>query len=128
MAGLKRKADEISELEKDDTGPVQVPPYDVTKETSAKSVVGSDEYNKLKKGIKHVACRITEPLRKSEYCVAPSVVKVINLTEQRLTENVPESIMVTIGGNMGSGMYAVDTEEGTILTSRREKQHNQLDL
>jgi len=111
MAGIKRKANEISELEADDSGPVQVPPYDVTKETSAKSVVTSDEYNKLKKGIKHVARRITEPLKKSEYCDASSVVKVVNLTEQRLEENVPETIMVTIGGNMGSGMYSARKEE-----------------
>lgn len=104
MAGIKRKANEISELEADDSGPVQVPPYDVAKETSAKSVVTSDEYNKLKKGISRVAHRITEPLKKSEYCDASSVVKVVNLTEQRLEENVPESIMVTIGGNMGSGI------------------------
>lgn len=105
MAGVKRKASEILDLEKDDAGPVQVPPYDVATETSTKSVVTSDEYNKLKKGIKHVARRITEPLKKSEYCDASSVVKVVNLTEQRLEENVPETIMVTIGGNMGSGMY-----------------------
>lgn len=119
MAGVKRKADEILELEKDDAGPVQVPPYDVTKETSAKSVVTSDEYNKLKKGIKHVACRITDPLKKSEYSGASSVVKVVNLTEQRLTENIPESIMVTIGGNMGSGTSPIRTEERKRLTPQR---------
>lgn len=128
---VKRKADtldELLELEKDDTGPVQVPPYDVTKESSAKSVVTSDEYNKLTKGIKHVARRITEPLKKSEYCDASSVVKVVNLTEQRLTENVPETIMVTIGGNMGSGMHFLRKEEKNILTPQRKKQHDQLHL
>jgi hypothetical protein len=116
MAGAKRKADEISELEGDDTGPVQVAPYDVSKETSATSVVTSDEYNKLKKGIKHVACRITDPLKKSEYCEASSVVKMINLTEERLTENAPETITVTIGGNMGSGVYSLCSEESKIPT------------
>lgn len=124
----KRKADDISDLEKDDAGPVQVPPYDVTKEISAKSVVTSDEYNKLQKGIKHVARRITDPLKKSEYCGASSVVKVVNLTEQRLTANVPESIMVTIGGNMGSGMYPVRDVGRNILTPRREEQHDKFDL
>lgn len=128
MAGNKRKASEILDLEEDDAGPVQVPPYDVATETSTKSVVTSDEYNKLKKGIKHVARRITEPLKKSEYCEASSVVKVVNLTEQRLEENVPETIMVTIGGNMGSGMYRARKEGRNILIEHREKQHDQLHL
>lgn len=128
MAGIERKANEISELEADDSGPVQVPPYDLTKETSAKSVVTSDEYNKLRKGIKEVARRITEPLKKSEYCDASSVVKVVNLTEQRLEENVPETIMVTIGGNMGSGMFSAPKEEKNMLTPYREEQHDQLHL
>jgi len=102
MAGVKRKASEISELEKDDTGPVQVPPYDATKETSAKSVVTSDEYNKLKDGIQHICQRITEPLKKSEFKDA-SAIRVIELTEARLLENSSEEIMVTVTGNMGSG-------------------------
>ena len=104
MAGVKRKADEISDLEKDDAGPVQIPPYDVTKETSAKSVVTSDEYNKLKDGIQHICQRITEPLKKSEFKDA-SAIRVIEMTEARLLKNSSEEIMVTVTGNMGSGKY-----------------------
>jgi hypothetical protein len=121
MAGVKRTADEISKLEADDVGPVPVPTYDVTKETSAKSVVTSDEYNKLKKGIKHIARRITDPLKKCEYRDASSVVKLVELTEQKLTENAPEDITVTVSGNMGSGMSCTRIEEGLILTARRKK-------
>lgn len=102
MAGVKRKADEISELEVDDAGPVQVPPYDVTTETSAKSVVTSKEYNKLKDGIQHICQRITEPPKKSEFKDA-STIKVVELTEARLLQNSTEEIMVTVTGNMGSG-------------------------
>lgn len=103
MAGQKRKADGISELEGDDVGPVQIPPYDVNKEVPAKSVVISEEYRKLNTGIKHVCSRVTDPLKKSEYKDASSI-KVVELTEQRLSDNSSEEIMVSISGNMGSGM------------------------
>lgn len=102
MAGIKRKADEISELEEDDAGPVQIPPYDVAEETSAKAIVTSDEYNKLKDGIRNICQRITEPLKKSEFKDA-SAVRVVELTEARLLDNGSEEIMVTVAGNMGSG-------------------------
>lgn len=128
MAGVKRKADDISQLEADDQGPALVPPYNVSTEISAKSVVSSDEYNKLYKGIRHVARRITEPLKKSEYKDASSVVKVVELTKQRLTENTPEAIMVSISGNMGSGMHRVSTTREFVLIAHRKKHHDQLYL
>jgi hypothetical protein len=116
MAGVKRKADEISELEADDSGPVQIPPYDVTKETSAKALLTNDAYKKLKDGIRHVCQRITEPLKKSEF-KDTSAMRVIELTEARLLENSSEEIMVTVTGNMGSGknhhgeMHVANTDD-----------------
>lgn len=116
MAGAKRKASEILELEKDDSGPVQMPPYDVSKEKSARSVVTSDEYNKLKAGIQHICQRITEPLKKSEFKDA-SAIRVPELTEARLLENSSEEIMVTITGNMGSGK---NRHEGTMRVAHAD--------
>lgn len=103
MAGDKRKADQISELEDEDAGPKQIDPYGVTEEAPAKSAITSEEYHKLKEGIKHVCYRITEPLKKSEFKDASSI-KIVALTEERLLENGSEEIMVSISGNMGSGM------------------------
>ncbi|KAL1584732.1 hypothetical protein WHR41_06887 [Cladosporium halotolerans] len=102
MVGYKRKANEITQDDLESIGPMQVPPYDVSKEPPATSVVTSEEYCKLKSGTAKICSWITDLLKQSKFQNS-STARVLEMTEERLLETNAEEIMVSISGNMGSG-------------------------